>query len=182
MSRGSSAGRFPLLGNGFGDDPDTRTNSPEMDAALWRNVRRAPWFLTRRLGGAGLELEWAGTANTVRVRRGEPTYRSHCRPPGRAAALSLRSSGRGTSRTHRARGRGRSGRTYRVRHITQTKRAGPWQLLRICQPPPPGLEVVAGPPLRLTQPTGYSASRLTRAAKTVGSRVAAGTIRDRTAG
>ena len=38
------------------------------------------------------------------------------------------------------------------------------------------------PPLRLTRATGYSASRLTRAVKTVGSRVAAGTIRDRTAG
>ena len=36
--------------------------------------------------------------------------------------------------------------------------------------------------LRLTRATGYSASRLTRAVKTVGSRVAAGTIRDRTAG
>ena len=26
----------------------------------------------------------------------------------------------------------------RTRHITQTKRAGPWQLLRICQPRRPG--------------------------------------------
>ena len=52
-----------------------RTNSPAMDAALWRNVSRAPWFLARRLRGAGLELEWAGTANTVRARRGEPTVR-----------------------------------------------------------------------------------------------------------
>jgi len=52
-----------------------RTNSPAMDAALWRNVSRAPWFLARRLRGAGLELQWAGTANTVRARRGEPTVR-----------------------------------------------------------------------------------------------------------
>jgi uncharacterized protein (TIGR03085 family) len=52
-----------------------RTNSPSMDAALWRNVSRAPWFLSRRLRGAGLELEWAGTANTVRARRGQPTAR-----------------------------------------------------------------------------------------------------------
>jgi hypothetical protein len=44
-----------------------------MDEALWRNVARAPWFLARRLRGAGLELEWAGTGNTVRARRGEPT-------------------------------------------------------------------------------------------------------------
>jgi hypothetical protein len=42
--------------------------------------------------------------------------------------------------------------------------------------------VLLAPLLRLTRATGYSASRLTRAVKTVGSRVAAGTIRDRTAG
>jgi uncharacterized protein (TIGR03085 family) len=50
-----------------------RTNEPAMDEALWRNVSRAPWFLARRLCGAGLELQWAGTAQTVRARRGEPT-------------------------------------------------------------------------------------------------------------
>jgi hypothetical protein len=44
-----------------------------MDEALWRNVSRAPWFLARRQRGAGLELQWAGTAQTVRARRGEPT-------------------------------------------------------------------------------------------------------------
>lgn len=52
-----------------------RANPPEMDVALWRNVRRAPWFLGRRLRDTGLTLEWAGTANTVRARRGEPTVR-----------------------------------------------------------------------------------------------------------
>jgi uncharacterized protein (TIGR03085 family) len=52
-----------------------RTNPPGMDAALWRNVRRAAWFLARRLRTVGLELHWAGTANTVRARRGEPTVR-----------------------------------------------------------------------------------------------------------
>ena len=52
-----------------------RTNSPAKDAALWRNVSRAPWFLARRLRGAGLELQWAGTAHTYRARRGEPTVR-----------------------------------------------------------------------------------------------------------
>jgi hypothetical protein len=46
-----------------------------MDAAIWRNVSRAPWFLARRLRGAGLELKWAGTTNTVRARRGEPKVR-----------------------------------------------------------------------------------------------------------
>lgn len=29
-----------------------------------------PWYLARRLRGAGLELQWAGTAQTVRARRG----------------------------------------------------------------------------------------------------------------
>ena len=49
-----------------------RANEHAMDEALWRNVSRAPWFLARRLHGAGLELAWAGTARRVRVRRGEP--------------------------------------------------------------------------------------------------------------
>ena len=53
-----------------GSDP--RTNEPAMDAALWRNVTRAPWYLARRLRGAGLELQWAGTTRTVRARQGEP--------------------------------------------------------------------------------------------------------------
>jgi uncharacterized protein (TIGR03085 family) len=75
--------RFPNLNEFFVHHEDVRrangrgprTNSPAMDAALWRNVSRAPWVLARRLRGAGLELEWAGTANTVRARRGEPTVR-----------------------------------------------------------------------------------------------------------
>jgi len=75
--------RFPNLNEYFVHHEDVRrangrgprTNSPAMDAALWRNVSRAPWFLARRLRGAGLELDWAGTAHTVRARRGEPTVR-----------------------------------------------------------------------------------------------------------
>ena len=75
--------RFPNLNEFFVHHEDVRrangrgprTNSPEMDVALWHNVSRARWFLTRRVRGAGLELEWAGTANTVRARRGEPTVR-----------------------------------------------------------------------------------------------------------
>jgi len=58
-----------------------RTNAPALDEALWRNVSRAPWLLARRLRGAGLELEWAGTARTVRARRGDPTVRV-AGPPG----------------------------------------------------------------------------------------------------
>jgi uncharacterized protein (TIGR03085 family) len=58
-----------------------RTHDPAMDEALWRNVTSAPWFLARRLRGAGLELQWAGTARTVRARRGKPTARI-AGPPG----------------------------------------------------------------------------------------------------
>ena len=57
--------------NGLGP----RSNVPELDAALWRNVGRAPWLLARRLRGVGLELEWVGTNERVRARRGEPTAR-----------------------------------------------------------------------------------------------------------
>ncbi|MGC1212190.1 MAG: TIGR03085 family metal-binding protein [Micromonospora sp.] len=60
---------------------DPRTNEPAMDEALWRNVTRGAWFLSRRLKGAGLELQWAGTAHTVRARPGEPTARI-AGPPG----------------------------------------------------------------------------------------------------
>jgi uncharacterized protein (TIGR03085 family) len=52
-----------------------RSNAPDLDAALWRNVARAPWLLARRLRGVGLELEWTGTNERVRARRGEPVAR-----------------------------------------------------------------------------------------------------------
>jgi hypothetical protein len=42
---------------------------------------RAPWFLARRLTGAGLEVQWAGTDRVVRARRGRPTARV-AGPPG----------------------------------------------------------------------------------------------------
>lgn len=54
---------------------DPRQNEPAVDEALWHNVRYAPWFLARRLRGAGLELHWAGTVKTARARRGQPTAR-----------------------------------------------------------------------------------------------------------
>src|SRR5215831_19263976 len=38
-----------------------RTNPPAEDAALFRNVARAGRFLSRRVRGVGLELEWTGT-------------------------------------------------------------------------------------------------------------------------
>jgi len=52
-----------------------RTNPPAEDAALFRNVARARWFLSRRLRGVGLELVWAGTDRVIRARRGQPTAR-----------------------------------------------------------------------------------------------------------
>ena len=75
--------RFPNLNEFFVHHEDVRrangygprTNERAMDEALWRNVSLAPWFLARRLRGAGLELQWAGTAQTLRARRGEPTAR-----------------------------------------------------------------------------------------------------------
>jgi uncharacterized protein (TIGR03085 family) len=60
---------------------DPRTHDRAMDEALWRNVSSAPWYLARRLRGAGLELAWAGTAQTVQARRGEPIARI-TGPPG----------------------------------------------------------------------------------------------------
>ena len=57
--------------NGFGP----RTNSFAEDAALFRNVTRARRLLSRRLRGAGLDLEWAGQDQVIRARRGQPTAR-----------------------------------------------------------------------------------------------------------
>ena len=58
-----------------------RANEQAMNEALWRNVSRGARFLARRLRGAGLELQWAGTARTVRARRGDPAARI-AGPPG----------------------------------------------------------------------------------------------------
>jgi uncharacterized protein (TIGR03085 family) len=58
-----------------------RTNEHAMDEALWRNISRQSWFLARRLRGAGLELQWAGSGKTIRARRGEPAARL-AGPPG----------------------------------------------------------------------------------------------------
>ena len=58
-----------------------RSLTPAMDAALWRNVRRGSGYLSRRLHGSGLEIEWAGTSERVTVRPGEPTARISG-PPG----------------------------------------------------------------------------------------------------
>jgi uncharacterized protein (TIGR03085 family) len=54
--------------NGLG----VRSLTPAMDAGLWRNVRRGGRFLSRRLRGCGLEVEWAGSGERVAVRPGTP--------------------------------------------------------------------------------------------------------------
>ncbi|UXA05091.1 TIGR03085 family protein [Mycobacterium sp. SMC-2] len=43
-----------------------RELAPDMEAALWRNVRRGGRFLGRRLEGCGLAVEWAGERATIR--------------------------------------------------------------------------------------------------------------------
>jgi len=80
--------RFPNLNEFFVHHEDVRrangsgprTNPPAEDAALFRNVARAPWFLSRRLRGAGLDLVWAETDQVIRARRGTPTARLHGLP------------------------------------------------------------------------------------------------------
>jgi uncharacterized protein (TIGR03085 family) len=75
--------RFPNLNEFFVHHEDVRrangsgprTNPAAEDAALFRNVARAPSFLSRRLRGAGLDLVWAGTDQVIRARRGQPTAR-----------------------------------------------------------------------------------------------------------
>jgi uncharacterized protein (TIGR03085 family) len=57
--------------NGMG----SRSNPPDEDAALFRNVRRARWLLARRLRGVGLERAGAGTDTVITARRGDPTAR-----------------------------------------------------------------------------------------------------------
>ncbi len=54
--------------NGLGPRP----LGPSLTAALWRNVRRSSRYLTRRLGGTGVDIEWPETGERARVRTGEP--------------------------------------------------------------------------------------------------------------
>ena len=75
-----------------------RVIPPAEDAALFRNAGRAPWFPSRRLRGAGLELVWAGTGKVVTARRGLPAVRVQ-RASRRAIAVPLRTGTRPTSRS-----------------------------------------------------------------------------------
>lgn len=94
-----------------------RTNEPAMDEALWRNVSRAPWFLARRLRGAGSRAPVGGNRSDRPGPAGR-TYRPYRRTSRRAAALPLRPAGRGPCRGERAHRGGPSRATRAVRHIT----------------------------------------------------------------
>jgi uncharacterized protein (TIGR03085 family) len=74
---------FPSLNEFFVHHEDVRranrlgprTLTHDLDAALWRNVRRASRFLSRRLREVGLEVEWPGSGEPHTVRHGKPTAR-----------------------------------------------------------------------------------------------------------
>ena len=81
---------FPNLNEFFVHHEDVRranyrgprsTLTPALESALWRNVCRGSRYLSRRLRGVGLEIEWAGTDQRNMVRNGEPTARLSG-PPG----------------------------------------------------------------------------------------------------
>ncbi|MFZ1179109.1 MAG: TIGR03085 family metal-binding protein [Mycobacterium sp.] len=57
-----------------------RVLPPDMDAALWRNVRRGGRYLSRRLPGCGLQVEWTGTNERVMVKPGSPMARLSGQP------------------------------------------------------------------------------------------------------
>ena len=82
--------------NGFGPRPLAH----DLEAALWQNVRRGSRFLSRRLRGAGLEIEWAGEGEPLTLRQGQPSARLSGAPGelllyvfGRQAAAQVRVSG-----------------------------------------------------------------------------------------
>lgn len=103
---------FPSLNEFFVHHEDARRANGlgprnlayDVDAALWRNVRRSSRFLTRRLHGAGLEIEWKGNGPPLTIRRGEPTARLSGPPGelllyvfGRQAAAHVQVSGPGAA-------------------------------------------------------------------------------------
>ena len=59
--------------NGLGPREDL---TPEMEAALWRNVERGARFLSRRLRGSGLDIAWTGTPHGAGGRSGGRAQRA----------------------------------------------------------------------------------------------------------
>jgi uncharacterized protein (TIGR03085 family) len=74
---------FPNLNEFFVHHEDVRSANGrgprilmhDLEAAVWRNVRRGGRYLCRRLRDAGLEIEWAGTGELHTVRPRTPTAR-----------------------------------------------------------------------------------------------------------
>ena len=100
--------RFPNLNEFFVHHEDVRRANglgsrllaDDLEAALWKNVRRGSRFLGRRLRGVGLEVDWIGTRESFTARRGEPTARLSGTPGelllymfGRQAAAEVEVSG-----------------------------------------------------------------------------------------
>lgn len=56
--------------NGMGPRTDL---TPSMESALWHNASRAGRYLSRRMRGGGLAIEWAGTRRRRDVRAGRQT-------------------------------------------------------------------------------------------------------------
>lgn len=94
------------------NDMDPRALTPALDAALWRNVRRGSRYLSRKLRGIGLEVEWAGTGERVTARRADCTARLSGLPGElllylfgrqRAAHVEVLGPAQATAAVHRAR-------------------------------------------------------------------------------
>jgi uncharacterized protein (TIGR03085 family) len=51
-----------------------RTDVPEVQEAVWRNLKRGARMQVRKVKDAGIEMEWPGH-DTVTVRKGSPTVR-----------------------------------------------------------------------------------------------------------
>ena len=91
---------FPNLNEFFVHHEDVRRANglgprhphADLEAALWRNVRRGGRYLSRRLRRAGLEIEWAGTGEPLTVRHGR-AHRSTQRYARRTAPVRVRASG-----------------------------------------------------------------------------------------
>jgi uncharacterized protein (TIGR03085 family) len=112
---------FPNLNEFFVHHEDVRRANglgprdslpPELETALWRNIRQGSRYLSRRLREAGLEIQWAGTDERMTVREAEPSARLSGQPGelllyifGRQAAARVEATGPATAvatvhRTH----------------------------------------------------------------------------------
>ncbi|NKY89579.1 TIGR03085 family metal-binding protein [Nocardia veterana] len=81
---------FPSLNEFFVHHEDLRRANglgprtglaPGMESALWRNVRRSGHYLSRRVRGVALEIVWAGTGESMWVRKADRVVRLSG-PPG----------------------------------------------------------------------------------------------------